>query len=592
MSATAGAIDVTIVYAAVVEAEDQVDVVPLAPGRVDEILVGIGTKVHKGQPIAELSHGTLDAQLQQAEAMLAAVQASAKPNEIKARARLDSAQADLRQLLNPSSGDLQVALSAVALAESNLASTKTILQQIFSPSVSDLSDAQAQVTNAGSELRNAQALLDVAISSETSVVGLAARDISQNPVLLDAALANLNLIKKPGPADFAAVKSAVAFQERARARNQDLSGWQTTKVTTEVWGALLIARQGLQAHTAVLLNPSLNSGLDPEELALTRRIVDTNQEIIASLLAVINFNFLVPDSIRIAKGVESTAIAMAAKATAELQELQNPSQSNIALAENEVDEAQALLDSASVKLKVLKTPNPSDIANAEASVVVAEQALILNDEAYFNYDIQVAQSRANLVKQQLEELRVRAPFDGIVTQVWLSPGAIASSRPLTPIVTVISEDVVLSSRAEQTGIGSLLEDSHVIFTSPALPGQRVKVAIDRIAPVGDEMSHTFAIYMRLEEPDANLKPGMSGQVSISTRHENVVTVPKAAVSHQDGESNLFVIQDGRARRRNVGVGLINDKIMEIYSGIQPGDQVIVSRQNLLSDGDAVTATTN
>ena len=64
--ATTGSISVATAYATIVEARDQVDLVPLTTGRVDKLTVDIGSDVRKGQIIAELSHGTLDAQLQQA----------------------------------------------------------------------------------------------------------------------------------------------------------------------------------------------------------------------------------------------------------------------------------------------------------------------------------------------------------------------------------------------------------------------------------------------------------------------------------------------------------------------------------------------
>ena len=73
--ATVGSIRVTASYAALVEPVDQVDVVSLATGRVEKLTVDIGSEVKKGQVIAELSHGALDAQLQEAQAKLASAQA-------------------------------------------------------------------------------------------------------------------------------------------------------------------------------------------------------------------------------------------------------------------------------------------------------------------------------------------------------------------------------------------------------------------------------------------------------------------------------------------------------------------------------------
>ncbi len=100
--AKVGNIKVTTSYAAIVEATDLVEVVPLATGRVEKLAVNVGDEVKQGQLIAELSHGVLDAQLQQSQAELAAAKAAVKPGELQAQARLDAVQAVLNQLLNPS----------------------------------------------------------------------------------------------------------------------------------------------------------------------------------------------------------------------------------------------------------------------------------------------------------------------------------------------------------------------------------------------------------------------------------------------------------------------------------------------------------
>jgi multidrug efflux pump subunit AcrA (membrane-fusion protein) len=92
-----------------VEARDQVDVMPLGTGRIQQLKVDVGSEVQEDQVIAVLSHGTLDAELQQAqttllnaEAQLAKLRAGVGPNRIEAQARVDAARARLEQLIIPS----------------------------------------------------------------------------------------------------------------------------------------------------------------------------------------------------------------------------------------------------------------------------------------------------------------------------------------------------------------------------------------------------------------------------------------------------------------------------------------------------------
>ena len=593
-----GSISVTKSYATVVEAKDQVDVVPVAAGRVEKLTVAVGSEVQRGQIIAELSHGTLDAQLQQAEAAqrkaqakLASVQAAAKPNQTKAQARLDASRAKLEQLLSPAASDLQLAQSAVAKAQANLDSTRTNLYQLWHPVTTDLTEAQAQVAVAQSELSIAQAKVDQAIVDETAGSGLAEYGVNHNPSRLDTALANLSLLKNPTPADFAVVEAKV---EQTLALYKGSPRQRTAEASAALWGMVLIARQGLEASAATLGNPALSSALTSDEIATAQQIVTINQEVISVLLAKIRSDSLFSGDIRTAMWVESEALAALEEARAKLDELQNPGESSIALAEYAVARDQASLDAALAELNSWKKPNSADLAAAQAEVAINEQILALTQNPHIQRKIEAAQAevdearaRVNLFRQQLAELQLRAPFDGFVTQIWLSTGAMASSRPPSPVVTIVSNDVVVSSLVEETSIGSLQKGQQVKFTSPVLPGQHIELRIVRIAPAGDGRAHTFAVQMHPLEPTPDLKPGMSGQVSISTRRENVLLVPKEAVLRRGGQSALFVVQDGIAHLQQVGGGLTDEKNMEIHNGIQPGDLILVSGQNVLDEGDSI-----
>jgi hypothetical protein len=80
---------------------------------------------------------------------------------------------------------------------------------------------------------------------------------------------------------------------------------------------------------------------------------------------------------------------------------------------------------------------------------------------------------------------------------------------------------------------------------------------------------------------------MSGQVSFDTRHEGVVLIPRPAIVYLDKQATLYVVQDGHAQRRNVSPVLENSDSLEISNGVQAGDQVVVSGNEYLKNGDPV-----
>ena len=700
--ATTGSISVARSYGAIVEARAQVDLAPLATGRVEKLNVDIGSEVKQGGVIAELGHGVLDAQLQQAQAEFAAVKAAAKPKEIKARAQLNASLAALTQLLNPSASDLELAKNSVATAQSNLDrvktrsavataqselnSARTKLEQRLNPLASDLQVAKSAVATAQSELDSAKTKLDQLQNPSESdlVVGESLETIAQSR--LESAKIKLSQLLIPSGHDLSAAEGTVADARTQLSAAQDGLNQAISGQPSAQWQMLLGARIGLQANKATLENPALNRWLTSEEIADAEVAILANQEEISSILReLISAPFLLPDNplntgslippdIRAALWTESEAVKALETAMAKLQELQDPSRETLALAENkvtiaasalhsataklreqrdpsertvslagnkvamaqasldsakeelqelqspsrgtislaqnnvaiaeavlvsaeaqaryEVEAAQALLDTALARLSHLRAPRPAELAAVQATVAAAEQTLALNQETYARHDIQAAQAKVNQIEQQLAEMKVLAPFDGVVTQIWLSPGAIASPRPQIPVVTVASRDVVVSLRVEETGVSSFQEGQRVAFTSPGLPGQRLELRIDRVAPAGEQKAHTFLVQMSPLGAVPDLKPGISGEISILAERENVVLVPKEAVRRQGSQFSLFVVRNATAHLVEVDGGLVDDKNMEILGGVRPGDQVVVSGQNLLNEDTPVTVVAN
>ena len=683
---TVGNIEVSTAYAAIVEAKDLVDIVPLATGRLEKLNVDVGSQVQKGQVIAELSHGTLDARLQQAlvtlrgaQVNLASVRAATGPEEIKAQAQLDAALTTLDHLQNPPDFDVQVARSAASSAQSNLDSTKIKLDRFLNPSASDLQSAESAVAQAQSKLDSENTRLTKLLDPSASDIRAAENVVSTAEINVNSANTTLDQLLVPTAAALAAAQEAVADAQSAlsaaesavnTAITSELASASLSAELETAWETLLNARVREQAASASLLNPSLRSVLSAVELEQAQQDETRHRETITNQLAVITSTSVIPENINtallaensaetaletenaelnelqnpsqnsiavarnnvaiaqaaedsardklsdlqnadsstIALAQDAVAIAQAAldSAVANRQELQDPSQSTIALAQFDVDTAQAQLDAAQANVELLIFIDPAELAVAEAAVVSAQQALVVSKEPFTGFQVDSAQIRVDqaqaqveLINQQISELQVLAPFDGVVNQRWLSPGAMVGSD--TPIVTVGSTQVIVSLRVEETSIGSLLEGQSVKFTGPALAGKEVDLQVDRIAPSGDEKTYTFLVRLTPKVPVPDLKAGMSGQATIEIRHENALLVPKEAVLRDSGRPAVFVIQDNedatddttfRAILRRVDVGLNDQEKIEIFSGIQPGDRVVISGHNLLSDGDTVSLETS
>ena len=388
---TVGTIEVTKSYLAIVETKDLVDLVASGTGRLEKLNVDVGSQVQQGQLIAELSHGTLDAQLQQAlvtltgaQVNLASVQAATEPEQLKAQAQLESALAALDHLGNPPDFDVQVANSAVASARSNLASMKTRQDRFLNPKASDLQSEASAVAQAQSNLDSMNTRLTKLLNPSASDIRAAENAVATAVINVDSANTVLTQLLNPTAADLAAAQEAVADAQSAlsdaeSAVNTAITGeLATAPLTVEIeraWETLLAARVREQAASATLLTPSLSSALTANELDQVQQDVTRHQGTISSQLVIITSSSVIPEDINNAMLAENSAETSLATQVEELSELQTPNESNIAVARNNVAIAQTAEDSAQDKLNDLRNADSSIIALAQNDVAIAQAAL-------------------------------------------------------------------------------------------------------------------------------------------------------------------------------------------------------------------------
>jgi Cu(I)/Ag(I) efflux system membrane fusion protein/cobalt-zinc-cadmium efflux system membrane fusion protein len=115
-------------------------------------------------------------------------------------------------------------------------------------------------------------------------------------------------------------------------------------------------------------------------------------------------------------------------------------------------------------------------------------------------------------------------------------------------------------------------------------GEVLEGKVAYIYPTLHEMTRTLTVRLEFENPDMRLKPGMFATVYIqSHRRDDVVAVPTEAILDSGRRKIVFVsIGAGRFEPREIVTGLTGDQYLtEVLSGIEPGEEIVVSAQFLL-----------
>jgi RND family efflux transporter MFP subunit len=117
-----------------------------------------------------------------------------------------------------------------------------------------------------------------------------------------------------------------------------------------------------------------------------------------------------------------------------------------------------------------------------------------------------------------------------------------------------------------------------------------QATVDEVSPVLDAASRTLRIRLRFSgATDTRIKAGMFASVSLVTNtRRNVPVIPRGAVINTYGSWIVFTVNDRNiASRREIFLGLENERFVEILDGLEVGDLIVSAGQNFLTDGDLV-----
>ena len=199
----------------------------------------------------------------------------------------------------------------------------------------------------------------------------------------------------------------------------------------------------------------------------------------------------------------------------------------------------------------------------------------------------LAQAEGGLAKAELdlEECAVRAPMDGAVAARKLHPGAMVSAA--SEIYTLVATDPLrVLFEVPTTALPLLVPgETKVRVTVDAYPDAPVDLVVDEAYPAADPATRTVTVRALLPNPDGRYRPGMyaTGAFALDER-QNVLVAPFEAVLRIRDRHCVYRVEGGRAVLSDVTVGLRHDDVVEIVSGLDESDEIIVDGLHRLSDG--------
>ena len=210
---------------------------------------------------------------------------------------------------------------------------------------------------------------------------------------------------------------------------------------------------------------------------------------------------------------------------------------------------------------------------------------LVNEQDYENdrFALSQAQLRADRANIRYEYATVVAPFDGVISEREVQVGArVATGTKLFSFVSL--KDMVAKVFVPGRYLTSVSADQSAEITSEFIPDATYAAWVKRISPIIDPASGTFKVTVGVREPDAAIVPGLFVRASITTEERpDALLIPKRAVVYEGGSQYVFTVRQGRAKRLPLDAGFENQTMIEVRSGLEEGDEVVVLGQSGLKD---------
>jgi RND family efflux transporter MFP subunit len=202
-----------------------------------------------------------------------------------------------------------------------------------------------------------------------------------------------------------------------------------------------------------------------------------------------------------------------------------------------------------------------------------------------------AQARLDELKINLSNTTISSPVSGFIGKRALDPGAWVT--PNSSFISVVDIGVVrLVANIVEKDIRRITSGLAAAVEVDAYPGEQFMGNVRHISPVLDPATRTGQIEVEIPNTNFRLKPGMYAKVAFTVdKKANALVVPTAALVDQGGSRGVFMSADSEqgpvASFKKIDVGIVNQTLAEVTSGLTEGETVVTTGAAALREGDRI-----
>jgi|OpeIllAssembly_1097287.scaffolds.fasta_scaffold07841_2 RND family efflux transporter MFP subunit len=212
-------------------------------------------------------------------------------------------------------------------------------------------------------------------------------------------------------------------------------------------------------------------------------------------------------------------------------------------------------------------------------------------------NISIAEARIRAAEVALENMIIRAPFDGTVLTKNAEVGEIvapfgASTTSRAAVVTIADmNSLMVETDVSESNIEKIKQDTDCEIVLDSNPGKSYQGYVFKIVPTADRSKATVLVKVGFKSYDSRVLPEMSAKVSFLSEKSKeeeeqipVLTAPLSAVEDLEGKKVVYIVVDDKAVQKEISTGRLFGNYVEIVSGLEDGEKIIDNLNEKIKDG--------
>jgi len=211
-------------------------------------------------------------------------------------------------------------------------------------------------------------------------------------------------------------------------------------------------------------------------------------------------------------------------------------------------------------------------------------------------ELDQSETQLKLAAADLEQVKVRynhgfpkSPITGVINHLYVDVGEYADlGKPIADIVNI--DRIKINVQVPELDVRYVNKGQTTPIKIDAFADRTLLGTVEFVAFKADSATKTFLVRSVIDNSDHDIRPGMIGRVAFVRRNiPDALAAPLFAIVDKGGERIVFVEKDGVAESRVISIGVIEADQVQITSGLNIGDHLIVRGQTEVEDGMKVIA---